>query len=534
VSSEPRAFFTIDTGAATVATAMIGRIGGRWRLVGSLALPSGVDPAAVTALLVERARQADPALAEALGLDRVPVEEVPRVEIASHRPPRLAVVAGSERALVPLLAAASRSGWRTGSASVESADPLAMSALLLDPTVDGILAGAGTPPAADERRALGELGALVAAAADRRPEIPVVLAGGMAAQIAAFGDVEARPGRVLVAPPAHAGPEGGGLHELLIDVALPADDSRRALGAAAATLSDVLDRRVDVVETGFDGGTRAGAWPAGWSGAPGLDLAIVPTAGLAPADPDDQAVDRVAGWSTWIADRHRLRDRMRELRIAPWADATGEGVALRLAAARAALSCLARWTPAWADRPAADLVVATGGVWTASAGPAVALALVDVLRRDGAAQFALDHARLLAPLGAIPDAGERRTMLADLADDLLAPLGTVVTLGGLRHGRSAGDLQLHGSTGETEQALHPGGIEVVELPPGATAVAEFRFRDTVRMGGRGRHFAVDVTGGLGGLVVDLRDVPLRLPDRADLRSELLETWQSAVGTVGDA
>ncbi len=135
-------------------------------------------------------------------------------------------------------------------------------------------------------------------------------------------------------------------------------------------------------KSGFDGGTRAGAWPGGWSGAPGLDLAIVPTAGLAPADPDDQSVDRVAGWSTWIADRHRLRDRMRELRIAPWADATGDGVALRLAAARAALSCLARWTPAWADRPAADLVVATGGVWTATAGPAVALTLVDVLRRD--------------------------------------------------------------------------------------------------------------------------------------------------------
>lgn len=534
MSSEPRAFFTVDIGAATVAATLIGRVGGRWRLVGSLALPSGVELEAVTALLVERAQRADPVLADGLGLDRVPLEEIPRVEVASHRPPRLAVVAGSERALAPLVAAASRSGWRTGSASVESADPLAMSALLLDPTVDGILAGAGTPPAADERRALGELGALVAAAALRRPEVPVVLAGGMAAQVATFGDVDARPGRVVVAPAAHAGPEGAGLHEVLTDVALPADDSRRALGAAAAALADVLDRRVDIVETGFDGGTRASAWPGGWSGVAGLDLAIVPTAGLAPADPDDQAVDRVAGWSTWIADRHRLRDRMRELRIAPWADAAGEGVALRMAAARAALSCLARWTPAWTDRPVADLVIATGGVWTVAAGPAVALALVDVLRRDGAAQFALDHARLLAPLGAIPDAAERRTMLADLADDVLAPLGTVVTLGGLRHGRDAGELRLHRPAGASEQALQAGGIEVVELPPGATAVAEFRFRDTVRLGGRGRHFAIDVTGGLGGLVVDLRDVPLRLPDRADLRSELLESWQSAVGMAGDA
>ena len=50
----------------------------------------------------------------------------------------------------------------------------------------------------------------------------------------------------------------------------------------------------------------------------------------------------------------------------------------------------------------------------------------------------------------------------------------------------------------------------------------------MRLGGRGRHFAIDVTGGLGGLLVDLRDVPLRLPDRADLRIELLEAWQAAV------
>jgi len=321
----------------------------------------------------------------------------------------------------------------------------------------------------------------------------------------------------------------------LIDVALPEDDSRRALGAATVALAEVLDRRVDIVEIGFNGGTRAAGWPGAWSGSAGLDLAIVPSAALAPADPDDHLVERVSTWSTWTSDRHRLRDRMRELRIAPWADATGEGVALRLAAARAALSSLARWTPNWADRPAADLVVATGGPWAVATAPSVALALVDVLRRAGAAQFALDHARLLAPLGSIPDPVERRAILADLADDLLAPLGTVVTPSGLRHGKSVGELHLHGGNGGQgrNHDLRPGSLAVLELQPGSTAVAEFRFHDTVRLGGRGRHFALDVTGGLGGLLVDLRDVPLRLPDRADLRGELLESWQSTVRTGGD-
>ena len=534
VTSEPRAFLTQDTGAATIAIALIGLVGGRWRLIGSLALPAGADPSAVAALLVARAAAADPDMATTLGLDRIPVDELPRVDVASHPAPRLAVVAGSERALVPLVAAASRSGWRTSSASAETADPLAMSTLLLDVGVDGVLAGAGDPPTADERRAMGELGALVAAAAHRRPEMPVVLAGGMGGQLHAFGEVANRPGRILIGSATRPGRLGSDLCDLLIDLALPADDSRRALGAAAVALAEVLDRRIDVVEIGFDGGTRAGAWPGAWSGAPGLDLAIVPSAGLAPADPDDPVVDRVATWSTWTSDRHRLRDRMRELRIAPWADMPGDGVPLRLAAARAALSCLARWTPDWVDRPAADLVVATGGAWAVASASSAVLALVDVLRRTGATQFALDHARLLAPFGSIPDPGERRAILADLADDLLAPLGTVVTPGGLRHARNVGALQLHGPNGGHEEELHSGGLQLFPLQPGSTAVAEFRFHDTVRLGGRGRHFAIDVTGGLGGLVVDLRDVPLRLPERAELRSELLEAWQSAVSTGSEA
>lgn len=530
---EPRAFLTQDSGVATIAASLIGRVGGRWRLIGSLALPVGADPAALAALLVERVATADPAMSTALGLDRTPSDELPRVEVASHPPRRLAVVAGSERALVPLVAAASRSGWRTSSASAEATDPLAMSTLLLDPEVEGILVGAGDPPAADERRALGELGALVAAAAHRRPDVPVVLAGGMRGHLDAFGDMAERTARVLVGSAALRGPAGAGLRELLTDVALPADDSRRSLGSAAAALADILDRRIDVVEIGFNGGVRAAGWPAA-GGDPGLDLAIVPSAGLAPADPDDALIDRVSTWSTWTTDRHRLRDRMRELRIAPWADATGEGVALRLAAARAALDRLARWTPEWAERPSADLVVASGGVWAVTSAPSVTLALVDVLRRDGAAQFALDHARLLAPLGSIPDPAERRAILADLADDMLAPLGTVVTPGGLRHGRSVGGLRIHGASGEPERDLRPGGLELVELPPGATAIAEFRFHDTVRLGGRGRHFAVDVTGGLGGLLIDLRDVPLRLPDRADLRRELLEAWQAEIAAGSKA
>ena len=493
-------------------------------------MPAGSDVDAVVTTLGDRAIAVDPSLAASLDLTRGSAAELPRLEVSSHPPRRLAVVAATDRALAPLVATASRSGWRTVSGSTESMDPLAMSTMLLDAGVAGILVGAGDPPGADERRALGELTALVAAAASRRPERAVILAGGMAEHLAAFGEVAARPGEILLGPAARKGAPGGPLADLLIEVALPPDDARRSLGAGAMALAEVLDRRIDVVEIGYDAGTRAAATPTAGGGLPTLDLAIVPTAALAPADPDESVVDRVGLWSTWGTDRHRLRDRMRELRVAPWADATGEGATLRLAAARAALGRLAEWTPEWDERPPADLVVATGGAWAIAPARAVALALVDVLRRPGAGQFALDHARLLASLGSIPDPGERRAMVADLVDDLLAPLGTVVTPAGMRAGRSAGSVVVRGANGSTRLDLTPGGLALIDLPPGSSAVAEFWFRDAVRLGARGRHFAIDVTGGIGGLVVDMRDVPLRLPDRADLRGELLESWQTAVVT----
>jgi len=80
----------------------------------------------------------------------------------------------------------------------------------------------------------------------------------------------------------------------------------------------------------------------------------------------------------------------------------------------------------------------------------------------------------------------------------------------------------------------PGGLELVDLAPGERAVVEVRFRDAVDLGFRVRHAAVEVAGGLGGLLVDLRDVPLRLPDRPERRRELLGAWQAAFWAGMDA
>ena len=534
MTSDPRAFFALDLGAATASGALLGHVGGRWRLLGALSLPAGIAPEALCRTLATRLDAADPGLAVAIGVDPGEIERTPTVTVRSHPPLRMAVVAGSERGLAPLAAAATRTGFAVSAASAEGADPLEMTRLLLEPSVGAILAGAGDPPGADERGAMPEVAALVAAVAERRPELTVVLAGAMTDELARFGDPAGRHGEILLGAAAGTGTERHALDELLLDMAIPPDDSRRAAAVGVATLAEVLGRRVEYIEIGYNAGMRAFAWPPTGFDARTIESAVVTAAALVVPDAVDVHVDRVLGWSTVRTDRHRLRDRLRELRIAPWADAAGDGGLVRMAAARAAV---ARLVEATADLPNVappDLIVAAGGAWAVAPGPAITLALTDVLRRSGASQFAHDHARLLAPLGSIVDPDERRRVVADLADDLLVPLGSVITPSGLRAGRNAGRLIVHAGTGVTELDLVPGGLELVDLPPGQTAVAEFRFRDSVSLGTRGRHFAVEVAGGLGGLLIDLRDVPLRLPERHDRRRELLAAWQTSMWTGADA
>ena len=109
MTSEPRAFLALDTGAATTVAALIGRVGGRWRLVGSLAMPAGADLEAVVTVLGDRVVRADPMLAAALDVRLGRAVDLPRLEVTSHVPRKLAVIAASERALAPLVATAARS-----------------------------------------------------------------------------------------------------------------------------------------------------------------------------------------------------------------------------------------------------------------------------------------------------------------------------------------------------------------------------------------------------------------------------------------
>ncbi|HEY5628793.1 MAG TPA: hypothetical protein VIR16_04715 [Candidatus Limnocylindrales bacterium] len=529
MSKPTRAFATIDRGTATTAVALIGWAGGRHRLLGATAGPAGVRESVLLERVRRRAMAADPSLVEAIGLElEGSAADLPRLECSTPVPRELAVVAATERVLKPLAAVGERSGWRVRRVVIDGADILKVATSLADRHVDAILAGASEPPGADERSLIAELGTLVAATTERRPDLVTVLAGGLAAP---GGRTEQlfrpdRPGPTVLAPsPADDG--GEPLRALLDSLRGGHDDARRALAVATGSLARVLRRRVEVLEIGQSGGSRTlAAWQPG--GESWVQTASVTRAALLPKPFADADLDAVIGWLPVAVDRLRLRDRLREMATAPWADAAGDGAIVRLASVRAATVRLLEATPAFDALPAPDLVLVTGGAWLAGPATAAVLAVADVARRPGARAVGMDHARILAPIGTIEDDGERARLIADLRDDMLVPLGTIVLAAGLRSSRAAGQLTVHGADGPLDVELPLGGVELVDVPPGEHANVELQFREVVDIGVRARHMALVVTGGLGGLVVDLRDVPLRLPDRLEPRRELLASWQGVV------
>jgi hypothetical protein len=532
VTTVPRALLAIDAGSATTSVSLLGKPGTRWRLLGSISAPAGTDPDVLAEILATRLVAADLALADHVGVTPPSVADLPRLEATSRPPETLAVLGASRRAVGLLEAVAARTPWRVRAASPESHDPREMTELALRPDVSAVLVGAGDPPGPDERGWLDDLAGLVGAVARRRPELRVVLAGPVAARSGwaeGFGGtIESAGERVSQAPALglRSGPDEP-LREILERLLPDATDTRHTAVRSVLSLADALDRRVELLEVGLDGGLRAIATPGIADQGPVAVAVRTAQAALVPFDVNDAAVDAVLAWTTGSLDRHRMGDRLLDLRAQPWADASGDGARLRLAAARAALSRLVASSPDIGALASPDLTIVAGGAFAVAPARAVALAIADTVRRPGATQLAIDHARLLGPIGAIDDPDERRELLADLADDLLAPVGSLLVVGSVpasrRNAARAGRLTLDGDR-HGRHDLAAGEVSFIELAPGDRALATLEFRDAVRVGHRARRVAVPVSGGVAGLAVDLRDVPLRLPERRDRRRAALAAW----------
>lgn len=326
MSTPTRVMATVDRGTATTAVALIGRAGGRFRLLGSTAGPSGVPVEALLERVRRRIAAADLALAQALRIDRPgSAADLRRLACTTAPPPELAVIAATDRVLEPLVAVAQTAGWHVRPLVIDGGDILKVATALADRRVDAILAGASEPPGADERSLIVELCTLVAAATERRPGLVTVLAGGLATP---GGRAEAlfradRPGPTLLAPsPTDDG--GEPLRGLLDSLRGGNDDGRRAMAAAAGSLARVLRRRVEVLEIGQTGGSRTmAAWQPGARRE--VRTAAVARAALLPRPFTDTDLDDVIGWLPIALDRLRTRDRLREMATAPWGTRRARG-----------------------------------------------------------------------------------------------------------------------------------------------------------------------------------------------------------------
>lgn len=531
MSSDPLSFFTIDRGTASISAALIAPFGGRFRLLAASSVPVQVDTEAVLRDLVERVVSVEPDLLP--GADDWPAWA--RLEVATHRPRTVVCAAGNERRSQELTRAFRGAGWQIQAvASGGRGDPVALTTACLARDVDAVALSAGEPPPSDERPGLAALSAVIGAAAHRRDDLSVVLCGGAA------GWKEAFPADRIIRAPASRkveGRSGTPLHDLAVDLArrsvlwdAPTPDGRAAFRDGVASLAALLGRTIDAVDVGRSGGARIRATGSGrvaW-------MATAEGALLPPATTvDDSYVDAILRWSSVRAEHFGLRDRIRDLAVAPWRDSTPAGSRVRLAALRAALARISgRWEESRSggdatNGPAApnDLLLASGGALAAVPPAVVTLALLDSFRRPGALSILWDHARVLAPIGTLHSETDRRHLLADLLDDAFVPLGSAIVVADVRPSRQPPTLRLASQMGTTEISLSHGALRAIDLPPGLVARAEIEGRDPLWLGPRARHVVMDLSGGLGGLLVDTRDVPLRLPDRSERRRAVIEAWE---------
>lgn len=547
MSAVSLAFFAIDHGTASTAASLIAPIDNRFRLLASTAAPRGVGIEAILEDLVLRVGAIEPAL---LG----PATDWPRwarLESATRSPRQVLCVATTDKVADALARMFAWRGWSVADTiSAARIDPLDAMSACLRPDIDAIAVAAGGR-GDDEQRLRARLTPLLEAVLAERPELPLLVCGP-----ADWPDLAGPTVVPLAAPDADPGLPDPALAAVLTTIerrangdapvadasaaGLPFDEipsGRVAMAEAIGTLATLLDRRVEAVDIGHSGGTRLLAGPTGLERQVTTpDAALVPTrvtgatSGGRGAMGLHAAIDDIAGWSAIRTDPFTLADRLHNLRLAPWRDAAGDGARLRLAALRAALARLDR---AWHERPSSlppgDLVVCCGGAFSAVPPAAAALAMVDGMRTPGVRNLFHDHARLLGPIGALPDEGDRRRLLADLLDDALLPIGSTIVVGeGRVATRAPIAMRLTSQLARQDVELLPGDVELLDLPPGVPARVELAGRDAGLLGLRSRRVSVEVTGGLAGLLVDTREVPLRLPDRAERRRAQLEAWEQSV------
>lgn len=539
MTQDDPAFFTLDCGSVSTAATLIAPVDGRYRMLAAAAAPALIDPEVLLEDLAWRVARTDASLAGSM--ERWPGWS--RLEVRTARAPRACLVAASVATGSLLERAFVGAGWQIV-ASFYGPDPdlIAFGEACLDAAVDAVVVGGRDGVDQEERDHARLLWPRAGSLARMRDDLAVIACGPFIERPEGIPD-----DRLFALPEPEPMPMTSesmlrqaavqvGMHLVSGGGSVAAADGRTALRTSIASLAVLLGKRVEGIGIGAAAGTRTLANADGE-----LRHAVVASAGLLPAQilSDDEAADAILGWSTIPGDPATRFDRLRELTMHPWSAIDGDGLHLRLAALRAALERLgARWDAALGEGRSedanADVVVLGGGGFSILPAAVSALAVADSLRRPGAFAILHDHAGVLAPLGALPIEGDRRRLLADLMDDCLLPLGSALLTGALgSRDKGSGRLVISSPLGEVEHLLEPDQVRFLDLPPGIVARLEVDPGQGTILGVTGRHLQLELSGGLGGLLVDSRPIPLELPAAAEQRRALLEGWEAPAWMSSD-
>jgi hypothetical protein len=526
VISEGTPFYTLDRGTVGTSIALIGPLDGRSRLLAASSAPDGVDVEAVLEDLAWRVARTDPAaIAPPEGW-----RDWPRLEVRTMRPRRAVLVAASERSGMALDDAFTRSGWEIGSRHFGSRpDVLALGEACLELEVDAVVVGIPDGAEDEERIQMRSTWPLVVSIASMRDDLAIVACGSFSERPEAIADER------LFALPAPE-PAASGIDLMLWDAArqvaehlawqgAPVPDGHQAFRTSVASLAVLLGCNVEGIEVGATSSSRTLA---------SVEREVrhrVSAGGLRlPAGEGERALDAVLRWCSAQGDAAALGDRLRDLTARPWQPLDPDAARLRLASLRAALWRLREPSDGSAagrvEGDPSDVVVLAGGFMHGLPPLAMALAITDVIREPGATTILGDHARVLAPLGALESERDRRRILADLMDDCLLPIGSTLLTGDAAPGsQTFATVGVSSTLGSERLSLVSEQLQTVDLPPGIVARLDIDPGEGTVLGVSGRRIALEVSGGLGGLLIDTRPIALSLPEGGELRRAVLEAWE---------
>lgn len=522
----------VDIGSAWTKAAIVARSRGRWRIVAQVAQPTAWGEDALRAALTARlAGVVDQRVAGRVG---ELLQTAPR--IACHTPRRvgrigLASVA-SELSGASARRAAESAGWTVieAAAADDGRSLTARLAALQAADVDAwLMAGGFDGTRADQAL---EMAGLVAAARSGSRE-PVIWAGSanLAAEVSAL--FEAGAVQVVDNPRPDAGreeplPLRQALEELLQRMVEPGGvrqltpvSFRRAISELArSTMRSVL---------GVDLGARYLTWVRS-DETGGAESRVFADGGLAsPTLVASGGPGRLARMLPMAIDELAVADALRNLHARPGTlPQTDDELAVTHGAARHLLSQAAAEGTL---TEGLDLLIGCGRTLAAAPRPSqAAQLLLDGVRPLGITELALDTAGTLPPIGALED-GEIGEGMGVLRDDLLVPLGAGVVSRGGRAGQMVMRVSVHrvGWPDEGPMEVRHGQLQVLPLGRGQSAELDIELGNGVNLGGSrsARRIHATVTGGVVGLILDGRDMPLAAPRRTDDRRAVQVAWRDA-------